>query len=62
MSRRIILRAQAEVGITGAAIWYQQREAELGASFLGDVGTAIARAAVNPNQFPRQRRRPKSAV
>lgn len=59
MARRIIIRYEAEVEITDAAIWYQQRQSGLGDAFLAEVDSAIASAAENPTQYPRLRRKPE---
>jgi plasmid stabilization system protein ParE len=57
--RRVIVRTEAEVDITDAAIWYHNRQAGLGHAFLSEVESAIARAAENPFRFPCLRRRPE---
>jgi plasmid stabilization system protein ParE len=59
MSHRIIIRHEAEVDITDAAIWYHQQQPGLGHEFLGEVEAAIASAAEHPTQFPRLRRKPE---
>jgi hypothetical protein len=49
---RTIIRIEAEVDITDAAIWYHGKESGLGHDFLLDVETAIARAAESPFRYP----------
>ena len=44
-SHRVIIRIEAEVDITDAAIWYQNQQPGLGHDFLTEVESAIARAA-----------------
>jgi toxin ParE1/3/4 len=59
MSLRIIIRIEAEVDITDAAIAYEHQQASLGQAFLAEVESAIASAAENPFRFPCFRRRPE---
>jgi plasmid stabilization system protein ParE len=55
----VIIRIEAEVDITDAAIWYHGKKPGLGHDFLAAVESAIARAADNPFRFPCLRRRPE---
>jgi plasmid stabilization system protein ParE len=55
---RIIIRIEAEVDITDAAIWYHARKPGLGDDFLAEVESAIASAAANPFRYPCLRRKP----
>ena len=59
MPHRIIIRYEAEVDITDAAIWYHQQQPGLGAEFLAEVDAAITSAAANPSHYPRLRRKPE---
>ena len=65
MSHRIVIRHQAEVDITDAAVWYQRQQpvdesgSGLGDAFLAEVDAAISAAATNPKRFPRLRRQPE---
>jgi plasmid stabilization system protein ParE len=59
MAHRIIIRHEAEVDITDAAIWYHQQQAGLGQAFLSEVDAAITNAAENPDRYPRLRRKPE---
>jgi toxin ParE1/3/4 len=56
---RIIVRIEAEVDITDAAIWYEQQRAGLGQEFVAAVDLAIASISENPYRFPCLRRRPE---
>ena len=60
MSRpRAVIRIEAEVDITDAAVWYEQQQAGVGHEFLGEVESAISAAAENPFRYPRLRRTPE---
>lgn len=59
MPHRIIIRYQAEVDITDAAIWYHQQQSGLGHEFLAEVDAGITSASENPAQFARLRRKPE---
>lgn len=59
MSRRLIIRPEAETDITEAALWYDEREAGLGLELTLEVGAAILRAVSNPLIFLRLRGRPE---
>jgi toxin ParE1/3/4 len=59
MTHRLIIRADAEADITNAAIWYQNQQSGLAEEFLTEIGAAIERAATNPRQYPRLRRKPE---
>jgi plasmid stabilization system protein ParE len=56
---RVIIRIEAEVDITDAAIWYEKEQSGLGHEFLAEVEAAIASAAENPFRYPCLRRRPE---
>ena len=58
MTYRLIIRIEAEVDITDAAIGYQNQEAKLGEEFVAEIHASIESALVNPRQFPRLRRNP----
>ncbi len=59
MTHRLIIRLEAEVDITDAAIWYQNQRSGLGEQFIAEVHAAMERAVANPRQFPRLRRKPE---
>ena len=48
MSRRLIVRYEAEADITEAALWYEQQEAGLGLELTLEVRAAIKRAVERP--------------
>lgn len=58
MSRRLIIRPEAEADITDGAVWYDSRESGLGLELLLEVNSAISRALKNPEAFTRVRRNP----
>ena len=59
MSRRLIVRPEAESDITEAALWYDEREAGLGLELMQEVGVAIRRALENPLLHLLLRQRPE---
>jgi toxin ParE1/3/4 len=59
MTHRVIIRIEAEVDITDAAVWYEGRQPGLGNEYLAAVESAIAAAAANPFRYPRLRRNPE---
>ena len=59
MSRRLIVRPEAEADITEAALWYDEREAGLGLELTLEVRAAIRCAIENPLLYLLLRRRPE---
>lgn len=59
MSRRLIVRPEAEDDLAEAVGWYDEREPGLGAALVAEVGQALNRMAVNPLAFRVIRRRPE---
>src|SRR5947209_19874168 len=59
MSYRLVIRYEAEVDITDAAIWYQKQQKGLGDEFVAEVHSTIESVTANPRQFPRLRRTPE---
>jgi plasmid stabilization system protein ParE len=59
MSRRLIVRAEAEADLTEAALWYDEREAGLGLELMLEVRAAIGRAVENPLHHLLLRHRPE---
>ena len=59
MSRRLIVRLEAEADITEAALWYDEREAGLGLELTLEVRAAIGRAVEKPLLYLLLRRRPE---
>ena len=56
---RVIVRIEAEVDITDAAVWYQRQRINLGHEFVAEIEAAIASAAENPFVYPCLRRKPE---
>jgi plasmid stabilization system protein ParE len=52
MSRRLILRPEAEAEMTGAFDWYEQRLPGLGSGFLRCVDAVFNAILRNPQQWP----------
>ena len=59
MTRRLIVRPEAEVDIITATLWYHEHEAGLGLELALEVQAAIRRAVENPLLYPLMRRRPE---
>jgi plasmid stabilization system protein ParE len=59
MSRRLIVRPEAEADITAAALWYEDRDAGLGLELTLEIRAAIGRAVENPLIHLRLRRHPE---
>jgi plasmid stabilization system protein ParE len=53
MTRRLIVRPEAEADITKATIWYEDREQGLGQEVLSEIRAAVSRALENPEAFTR---------
>jgi plasmid stabilization system protein ParE len=58
MTRRLIIRPEAEADLTDAAEWYDSREPDLGLKLVSEVHSAISRALKNPESFTCVRRNP----
>jgi plasmid stabilization system protein ParE len=48
MSRRLIIRAEAEADIGEAAVWYEERDAGLGLDLTAEIRTAIRHVVARP--------------
>lgn len=59
MTRRLIIRAQAETDMAEAALWYEAHTPGFGNTFLTEVAAAIQRVVENPLAHRRLRRRPE---
>lgn len=59
MTRRLIVRPEAEADITNAAVWYESHEPNLGIEFISEVRAAIQKALNDPHAFPRLRAAPE---
>jgi hypothetical protein len=51
MTRRLIIRPEAEADLTDAAEWYDSREPDLGLKLVSEVHSAILRVLKNPESF-----------
>lgn len=59
MSRRLIIRPEAEADLVTAALWYEDLESGLGFEVLNEVRAAIQRLADRPLSYLRLRERPE---
>jgi plasmid stabilization system protein ParE len=59
MTRRLIVRPEAEDDITDAAMWYESQEPNLGLEFISEIRAAIQRALNDPQAFSRLRAEPE---
>lgn len=59
MSRRLVVRPEAESDILDAALWYEEQGQGLGLDLVQEVGIATRRAVEAPLLFPLLRRRPE---
>jgi len=59
MTRRLIIRPEAEADITEASLWYDQREAGLGAELVSEIRAATTRVLNDPEAFLRLRESPE---
>lgn len=62
MSRRLILRPEAEAEMTEAFDWYEERVPGLGGEFLLCVDAVFNSILRNPLQFPRVHRAARRAI
>jgi plasmid stabilization system protein ParE len=59
MSRRLVVRPEAEADLVDAALWYEERVVGLGLELMSEVGFAARRAVETPMIFPLLRRWPE---
>ena len=59
MTRRLVIRPEAEADITNAVVWYEDRELGLGDTVLKEIRAAIDRALVFPEAFTLCRESPE---
>jgi len=52
MHRRTFVRPEAQINISEAAIWYEQRETGLGQRFVGEVRQSLKSISKMPFRFP----------
>ena len=53
MARRLVVQPQSDLDIQAAAVWYEDQQSGLGASFLNELDQVFLRIVDNPRQFPR---------
>ena len=58
MTRRLIIRPEAEADITQAAMWDEHRENGLGDELVSEMRSAITRALATPDAYLRLRDHP----
>ena len=58
MTRRVIVRDEAEADLLDAALWYESLEEGLGKDFVSEVRAAIYRTSENPLLYPSLRSNP----
>lgn len=52
MTRRLIIRPQAEIDVADAVAWYEARRTGLGNELLDELDAVVKRAVHSPFQFP----------
>lgn len=52
MTRRLVVRPEAQLDVEEAAFWYDSQQVGLGDRFLEELDELLARVAENPRQFP----------
>jgi plasmid stabilization system protein ParE len=52
MRRRTFVRPEAQTDIKEAALWYEDREAGLGTSFVNQISNTLQQIADHPLSFP----------
>lgn len=58
MTRRVIIRDDAEADLLEGALWYESLETGLGKNFVSEVRAAISRVVENPFLYPSLRTAP----
>ena len=58
MTRRVIVRDEAEADLLDATLWYESREDGLGKDFVSEVRSAIVRTSETPLLYPSLRSNP----
>ena len=52
MTRRLVVRPEAQLDAEEAALWYDSQQVGLGDRFLEELDELLVRVAENPKQFP----------
>jgi toxin ParE1/3/4 len=58
MKQKLIIRPEAEVDITSAVVWYEERERGLGNQLLSEIRSGINRALTAPDAYLKLRSQP----
>ena len=53
MTRRLTILPQAELDVSDAAAWYEERRTGLGDEFLDELDSILRRVIKDPLQFPK---------
>ena len=51
--RRLTILPQAELDVSDATAWYEERRAGLGDEFLDELDSVLRRVIKSPSQFPK---------
>lgn len=62
MTRRLAILPQAELDVSGAAAWYEDRRTGLGDKFLDELESVLQRVINNPSQFPKIKKQIRRAL
>lgn len=62
MTRALILRADAEAEVEDAYLWYEERDAGLGAEFIRAVDAVLTSIQRQPRLYPLQYKNARQAV
>jgi len=52
MTLRVVFRRAARAEFDAAALWYEDRQAGLGAQFVSEIDRAVELASGHPDRFP----------
>ena len=52
MTLKVVFRRAARAEFDGAALWYEERQPDLGMRFTSEIDRAASLAAENPARFP----------
>jgi plasmid stabilization system protein ParE len=55
MTRRLVVRPQAEIDVADAVAWYEDQRAGLGNQLLDEIESVMERVVHSPFQFPQIR-------
>lgn len=52
MTLKVVFRPAARAEFDGASLWYEDRQAGLGARFVAEVDRAVELVSTHPNRYP----------